>query len=189
MNPTYFTYITGVAALLGLLLQIFNFFPKYSQVRNAISLVVFGIFLGSFLGVLDAGSIKLDISFDGYTLIMSLFVIVIIGSLLIAVVTKEYGKRTELYTIAGVAFFVFLILFGVGSLFRSIDSGTDLIEREKKRLTISEMLYLADVNEERRDFDRTIMHLKSIRGRLSQEDPRREAIEKRIKSIKLKQVQ
>ncbi|CAG9295951.1 hypothetical protein EV690_2880 [Celerinatantimonas diazotrophica] len=47
MNSLWFTYITGVASLLGFIVQVFDLFPKYGVARRSVFLVVSGVFLGS----------------------------------------------------------------------------------------------------------------------------------------------
>ena len=45
-----FIYITGIASLLGLVLQLKDVFPKYQNLRKNILLVVLGTFIGSLVG-------------------------------------------------------------------------------------------------------------------------------------------
>ena len=60
MEFTTFTYITGIATLLGFAIQIFDVFPSHSAVRSNILILVVGVFLGSVIGALDASEIKLE---------------------------------------------------------------------------------------------------------------------------------
>ena len=185
MNLSYFTYVTGIASLLGLLLQVFNIFQKYRKVRDSISLIVFGVFLGSFIKAFDSSSIKIDFPIDGYTIIVAIFVLVILSSLVTAFIIKDSDRRDGLFAVAGIAFFVFIFVLAAGS---GIKSRNLSIEEDKKRLNISEILLLADDNEKRTNYDRAITHLESVKNRLGIDDPRWKVIEERIKELKLKQV-
>lgn len=53
MKLGLFTYLTGIATLLGLFLQVKDVFPKHRETRKAVLLVVCGVFLGTFIGALQ----------------------------------------------------------------------------------------------------------------------------------------
>ena len=186
MNITHFTYAAGIASLLGLLLQVFNFFPKYSKIRNSISLIVFGVFLGSFIRAFDSSSIKVVFPIDGYSIIIAIFILVIISSLVTAFITKDSDTRGELFVVTFIAFFAFMFVLFMVVL---IKSESLPIDQEKNKLSISELLLLVDDSKKKTNYDRAIMHLKSVKSRLGSDDPRKKVIEEKIKVLKLKQVE
>ena len=167
-------------------MNVTNIFRKYKKVRDSISLIVFGVFLGSFIKAFDSSSIRLDFPIDGYTIIVAIFVLVILSSLVTGFTTNDVNRRGDLHVVAGIAFFVFIFVLMVGIAIRNENLS---IEQEKKKLNISEVILLADDNEKRTNYDRAIMHLESVKYRLGIDDPRRKVIEERIKELKLKQVE
>jgi len=104
MELSYFTYITGGASLVGLSLQIFDVFPNYAAYRKYISLFIAGIFVGTLLNTFNASHINFDIRISGFTLLITVFVITILGFLITGAKTKEPRKREELFGIGGVVF-------------------------------------------------------------------------------------
>jgi len=187
MEFTTFTYITGIATLLGFAIQIFDVFPSHSAVRSNILILVVGVFLGSVIGALDASEIKLEATVNGFNIIVVLVVSVIIVSLLIATMSYDPRKRGEMYWVAGLGTPLLLLLLFAGSLGR-IDHEADRIRNEKSRITISELLSLSELATNNKNYERALSHLSSVRSRLSLEDRRYDIILGKIELLKEQQV-
>lgn len=108
MNTDYFRYITGVASLAGFVLQIFNVFQRYKNIRNSISFFLLGVFVGSIISKFEPNTITFNIAIDGYMIIITLFIIVILTSLVLGLINRNKIRKKELFTISGVAFAFFL---------------------------------------------------------------------------------
>jgi drug/metabolite transporter (DMT)-like permease len=177
MEISYFAYITGIASFLGFILQIFDVFPRHAGLRKSVFLLVLGMFIGTLLNAINALNLEFNIKISGYTLLVSVFFLAIIGFLIAGALMRDPHRRQELFAIAGVGFAVFIVVLFIGFLMTgNLNSPTI----EKTRLTISELLELADSSENMGDFDRALMHLETVKSRLEQDDSRMEKIEKRI---------
>ena len=185
MELSYFTYIAGIASLLSFAIQVFNVFPKHAQFRKSIFLLILGIFLGTLLNTLNASHINFDVKISGFTLLVSLFAIAIICFLVAGAITKDSHSRGELFTIGGIGFFAFIPVLLFGSL---ISGNIETPAIEKQKLTVSELIELADSAEKKGNFDRAIMHLETINNRLEVNDYRKQKIEERITQTKSKQI-
>lgn len=186
MGISYFTYITGIASLLGLILQVFNIFPKYKKIRNSSFLIILGIFFGSFLRAFDASRIAFKIEINTFILFLIVFALTIICLLIGASLTKNPQKRVELFNVLGIAFFSFMLVLSFGSIIMMAEESP---RSEISRLTVPEFITLAKEAEQKGDYERAIMHLEYVKSRLDSDDPRIERIEEKIKEAKLKQLE
>jgi hypothetical protein len=59
---------------------------------------------------------------------------------------------------------------------------------ETSRLTVNELISLADSAETKKDYDREIMHLETVKSRFPSDDPRIKNINERILEAKTLQV-
>lgn len=159
MNTDYFIYITGVAALAGFVLQIFNVFQGYKNIRNSISFILLGVFVGSIISKFEPNTIKFNIAIDGYMIIVTLFIIVILTSLVVGLINRNKIRKKELFTVSGIALTVFLIILFAGSL-----PVPEKHELEMRNLSIEELIYVADKNEKKHNLERAIIHLEMIQG-------------------------
>ena len=185
MGFSYFTYIAGIASLLGFALQVFDVFPKHAGFRKTLFLLILGIFLGTLLNTFNASNINFEVKITGFTLLVALFAFTIIGFLIAGAMTKEAERREELFAIGGIGFFAFIIVLLFGSL---ISGNVESPAIEKQKLTVSELIKLADTAEDKGDYDRAIMHLETIEQRLEPNDPRKQKLEERIDQTKDKQI-
>ncbi len=60
MNFGTFAFITGIASLLVLVLQLKDAFPEHREVRKTVFLIVLGVFIGTIISAFQHVSIKLD---------------------------------------------------------------------------------------------------------------------------------
>ena len=185
MGINYFAYITGIASLLGFILQIFDVFPKHAEFRKSAFLFIFGVFIGSFIKALDASQIKVDFSLSGYSVLVGVFILVIVGFLIAAAYMSDSSRRKELFGVSGIGFFVLMIILFAGTLMNRSCTSPEI---EKSRLTINELILLVDSAEQRKDFDRAIMHLETIKNQLEANDQRNKSIDERIASDKTLQI-
>ncbi|MGH7231865.1 MAG: hypothetical protein ACREJU_10980, partial [Nitrospiraceae bacterium] len=147
-----FTYITGIAGLLGLLLQLKDAFPEHRELRKTVVLLVIGVFVGSL--VASVRSVKIDFggSISPFTALIAVFVAVLVTVAISATFTQDASRRNDLFgfTAAGTLALFILLLFGVTG---SEDSRA---ERQRRQLTIEELLELSNVHVSRNNFERAI---------------------------------
>jgi len=177
-----FTLITGLASLIGFAIQVFDLFPKIGRVRQTVSLLLVGVFIGSFLRAIDPSSVKLNFQFTGFAIIVALFATVIVGFLMAAAFSSDIAKRSEFYGVAGIGFLVFIIVLFFGGL---ISGSVDNPSMEKQRISISELNILADQAIQNKDFERALMHMHTIESRINGTDPRLKTIKEKIQRIQL----
>jgi hypothetical protein len=175
-----FTIVTGLASLFGFAVQVFDLFPKFGRARQVIFLLLVGVFIGSVLRAIEPSSVKLNIQFTGFTIIIALFAAVIIGFLMAAAFSTDVNKRGEFYGVASIGFIVFVFILFLGGLL----SGTlESPVVEKQRVTISELNTLAERALQNRDFERAIMHLHAIESRILGDSARLKLIQEKIRQI------
>jgi len=180
-----FTIITGLASLFGFAIQVFDLFPKFGRARQIVFLLLVGVFIGSLLRAIAPSSIKLNFQITGFIIVLALFAAVIIGFLIAAAFTSEINKRGEFYTVAGIGFGVFIVVLFLGSLVSgAIDSPTI----EKQKVTISELNILAERAIQNKDYERAVMHLRTIESRVSNDDVRLKLVKEKIKQIELQEL-
>lgn len=187
-----FTLITGLASLCGFAIQVFDLFPKLGRARQIIFLILVGVFIGSLLRAIDPSSVKLSLQVSGFTILVAIFLTIIIGFLIAAAFSNDVGKRSEFYSITGIGFLallVFMIFGGLASgLIESNVNEREKMTLEKERLTTSELNILAEQALQNKDFERAIMHLKTIESRLHLDDARIRLIQEKIKQIQLQEI-
>jgi len=178
------TWIFGGATLLGLLFQVLNVFSEYKSIRNGISLVVLGVFLGSLIGAINPNSISIALKVTWLpVLLISLGLVV-----LVCVFCAEFRKSQSndgligLAVAAGILFFFTLI-------FSPLISGpmSDSIHEEK--YSIEELTALKNFNVERKNYDRALKVLNRIKYAMPVNDSRRAKVDEEIKLIEAKQIE
>jgi hypothetical protein len=180
-----FTIITGLASLFGFVIQAFDLFPKFGRARQVVFLLLVGVFIGSLLRAIDPSSVKLNLQFTGFNILIVFFVIAVIGFLIVAASSSDINKRNEFYTVAGIGFGAFIVVLLFGSLFTGMISSTEM---EKQKVTISELNTLAERALQNRDFERAIMHLRTIESRVSRDDSRLKLVKEKIRQIELQEL-
>ena len=181
-----FTWITGIASLIGFGIQLLDLFPQHKDARQSILLFSAGLFLGSLLNAVEPASIKIQIRLTGFVLLISVLTAVWIGLLLIAAFTNDPNKRSMLFGACGFGLipYIFILLFG------SLFSGTvEPPKVEMQRITSSELLFLSEKAIEHKDFERAIAHLETMQSRIPPHDERSDNIEKKIQEIKQLEIQ
>lgn len=177
-----FTLLTGLASLFGFAIQAFDLFPKLGRSRQAVFLLLVGVFVGSLLRAIEPSSITLDLKISGFTTVIALFATVITSFLIAAAFTDDTTKRGEFYGVAGIGFFVFIIILGVGGMASGIGQNPAL---EKQRITTVELNALADHALQNKDYERALMHLRTIKERMQGDNDRTKIIKEKIRAIEL----
>ncbi|MCG8096881.1 MAG: hypothetical protein JAZ17_25200 [Candidatus Thiodiazotropha endolucinida] len=188
MDLTYFAYISGVASLLGFMLQVFDVFPTHADIRKSLFLLALGIFIGTIFNAMDASEIEVTFKASGYVILVSVLLLITIIALIAGAMMEDKERRGELFAVSGVSSFIFMLVLIFGYIFSSISSSVDSENVEKSRLTTNELLLLADSAMAQGDYEREIMHLETLKNRFYIEDIRRKKLEERIGQAKDKQI-
>ncbi|MGR5284769.1 hypothetical protein ACP3V5_05585 [Vibrio maritimus] len=187
VEVNYFSYITGIASLLGFIAQALDWFPTHKGLRKFVTALLLGAFLGSFSNILQQSSIVFDFTVSGFVLLLLMLGGILALLITVAILTQDSQRRTEIYVVSGILGFVFSMVLMIGGA-TQIDNSASAIQSEKNRLTISELIVLSELAAERSDFDRALMHLDMIKRRLDSNDSRVNELNTRIESIKDKQI-
>lgn len=180
-----FTYITGIAGLLGLALQLKDSFPEHREMRRTVVLLVIGVFIGSVVTSLKGAKVEFGASISPFQILVAVFVAVLSTVAIAGAFTREPTRRAELFAFSGIgtsALFLLLLFGGLGSL------EADRAERDRKQVTVEELIELSSLNALKGSYERAILFLDNARSRLPQKDERRIVLEERIREMKRKQV-
>jgi phosphoglycerol transferase MdoB-like AlkP superfamily enzyme len=148
----YIAFISGIATILGFVLQALDAFSKHSELRKTLTTFIAGIFIGSVLGTLKSSNIALSIKLDGYTILLGVFIIIIITLLFLSARTDDESRRAEVYVAAAVATIIFLFILVFGSL------------KPYQSLTESELVMLAHIEAEKGEYARAITILNKAKN-------------------------
>jgi hypothetical protein len=180
-----FTYITGIAGLLGLMLQLKDSFPLHREIRKTTVLLVLGVFLGSLITSLKGVRVDLNASIRPFEILVAIFVAVLGIVAIAGAFTKESNRRTELFAFSGIgtlALFMLLLFGGIGSL------EEDRAGRARRQVNVEELLELSTLHASRASYERAILFLEEAKSRLPRTDERQKILDERIKGLKGKQV-
>lgn len=181
-----FTWITGVTSLLSFGIQIFDLFPKFRETRKGLLIFSSGLFFGNLMNAIEPSSIKIQLHLTGFNLLVIAFTLGLLALLVTAIFTPDQYKRTELFYVCGAGLipYIFILFFG------SLISGTVTNPKvEQQKITSSELFVLSDRSIELKDYERSIMHLKTIQSRLDSRDERTKEIDKKINEIMQLEIQ
>jgi len=87
VDISYFSYITGIASLLGFTAQALDWFPKHKELRKFTTALLLGVFVGSLSTIFSYSHITFSVSITGFVLLL-----VVLG-------LKEKKKRGRIYLI------------------------------------------------------------------------------------------
>lgn len=180
-----FTLVTGIASLLGFVLQVFDVFPRFSKLRHSAFLLFLGVFLGGLIRTIDPSGIKLTLELGGFAVLVAFFGGGILLLLIIAAFTSDYRKRGEFLGASGVGFFAFILFLMFGGVMSGAAENPAI---EKQRLTVSELQDLTEKALRVEDSERAVMHLRTIEGRLQKDAGRRKIVQERIRTIEIEAV-
>jgi len=183
-----FIYVTGIASLLGVVLQLKDAFPKHRDLRKNLLLVIFGTFIGTLLGGIKIVQVSLSAPSNQQEVIILVIVVgllfVIIGLVAGSIFKKSDTRQKSLAEGAGNAAALFFICLIPILLFLSF-SRTSVPD---EMLGMDEAKLLVDAHEHNRNYDRVIVLLDSMKSKMRLDDPRLEAINNRLESLKKKQL-
>ena len=180
VNLDAFTYITGIAGLLGLVLQFKDSFPEHRDLRKNVVLLVIGVFVGSLVTTFKGVKIDIGPSITGYQGLIGVVVAVLVFVSVVAAFTKDGTRRAELFTFtaAGTGVLLLLLLGGAAASSKSTD----------ERTSLEELIYLSNYEVEHRSYERALMFLDEAKTRLAENDDRRKDLDNRESQIKKMQV-
>ena len=187
MNLSFdaFTYITGVASLLGLVLQFKDSFPDHRDTRKTIVVLVIGVFAGSTIASLKGVRVEFGGTIATTQIVMGIFISVLAIVAVAAAFTKDNQRRMEMFAFTGIGTFaLFILMFGTG--LGSLEESR--AEREKQQISLEELLTLSDLSASRANFERALFLLEEAKKRLPSRDERLKALEQRAIDVKAKQV-
>jgi hypothetical protein len=170
------TYLAGIASLLGLVLQLFDAFPEYREVRKTVFLIVLGTFVGTLLSTFQHVSFKIEFPLTGFNILIGISLLVISILAILACFTTEQTKRLEIFTAAGIGLLALMFVLFFGSLIIGATGS--------KNINQDELNYLVDKNIGKGDINRAIEILEMIKNRLERKDPRYEVIKNKISELK-----
>ncbi|OHB50106.1 MAG: hypothetical protein A2Y10_14265 [Planctomycetes bacterium GWF2_41_51] len=178
-----FTYITGIASLIGLVLQIKDVFPKYKNLRQSLLFLIIGMCFGTILGGIQLLQLNLflpEVQSTGEFL-KTILVCAAILMVFILVIAGIFTNGHEGYFV----FAVFLSFF----LIPIVSSMNTTKESEKiSNLNIGDLKLLEDHYEKNENYERCIIILEEMKSELSRNDPRKKVIIQKIDEIKMKQI-
>lgn len=180
-----FTYVTGIATLLGLILQLKDSFPEHRETRKTIFLLVIGVFAGSVIASLKGAKVEFGATVSSFEVIGAIFIVVLATAAIVATFTKETTRRYDLFHFliwGTIALFIFLFAGNVSG----IESNRD--DRNRKRVSIEELMELSELNASRGNYERALMFLEEVKNRLPSQDGRISQLDNRIQDIKQKQI-
>jgi len=185
MNIGLFTYIAGIATILGLFIQIKDVFPQHRETRKNVIFIILGLFIGTLIGSLQRINVTFSVPMSGLYLLVGAIIIVVFVVLISAVFTDDNEKRVQLFGVSGAgAGLLFIILFG-----HFVLQSPAATSRSVDKITNDELLLLADTNKGKGNFERSIYFLEEIKGDLNSADPRYEILEGKISGLKKLQIQ
>lgn len=178
-------YISLVATLLGLVLQFKDVFPEHREARKAILLVVFGIFLGSIVSALRGVKVDFGPTLNSSDIVKVAFTSLVVILAVIGAFTSESQRRMELLLAALICSGVVVLLLAGTAMVSSQD---DLDKRHRQRISLDELLMLADASISKENYDRGLMFLQEAKGRISSVDERRKYLEQRETEVRAMQM-
>jgi hypothetical protein len=174
--------ISGIAGILGLLLQLTDSFPKHREVRQAAVLLILGFFAGSLAAAATGARIQIEGGIAPSHLLIAALLTISSLLLIAALFTENEGRRSELYGASAVAAGIMCaVFFLVASAWALSGSGYQAI-------TLDEYLALSALSESRGDYDRAIQMTERADSRLEFDDPRKEQLKQRSERLKSLQV-
>lgn len=185
MDVGIFTYITGIATLLGLLIQLTDIFPHHREARKSLVLIVVGLFAGTLIGTFQKISVTLAFPLTGLYVLVGAIIAVVFVLLIAATLTSDKEKRNQLFRASGVGtLLLFLILFG--QLMLTSPAATS---RSFDRISNDELLTLSKSSEEKGNIERSIYLLDIVLKGVSSNDPRHRILQERIADLKNRQIE
>jgi hypothetical protein len=178
---TYLTYITGIATLLGFVLQLKDTFPQHREARKGILYICFGIFIGSIFGAINSIDIQLNSNYGIVSVVLVGILVILALALIIMTFTAfnslDLNQRGDLFGAVGFGVFIFFLILA------ALAFSTGGIDK-KSNYSASEKMAMAKHNLESKNYERAIELYKSSIVYFQLSDPRRKKVELIIKKAK-----
>ncbi|WP_211474923.1 hypothetical protein [Collimonas humicola] len=179
------TYISGIASVLGIMLQFKDSFPEHRETRKAVFMLVLGIFVGSIIGGLRGVKVDFGVAITSSQIVLWVLVFVTAGIAIVGAFVKDQTRRGELFIMSAVGIVATFILLAFGGMSGIEDSR---IERQRKQLTVEEILELSTNATARGNYERALTFIEDAKSRLLLNDERLKILDDRIRDIKNQQV-
>ena len=101
MDIGLFTYITGIATLLGVVLQFRDVFPEHRELRKAVVLVIIGVFVGTVLGALQRVNVTVAAPLTWFPVLVAALLLILFIIIVSALFAQEKERRKALYITFG----------------------------------------------------------------------------------------
>jgi hypothetical protein len=183
LNLDIFTYITGIASLVGLFLQFKDSFAEHRETRKVIVVGSIGVFLGTLISSLRETKIEFSTAITPLIVLLIICALILFVVSLVAVFTKDHNIRMVLGPFPTLGFPVLFAILGISNM-----STPDNPERELQKVTIEELIALSTLNESHANYDRAIRYLKDAARRLDNADKRKGLINSKIQDVEAKQI-
>src|SRR3990172_7714181 len=148
-----FTIITGIAGLLGLLLQFKDAFPEHRETRKAIVLLLLGVFVGSMVATLLNSQFSVTVPLSPFGLLIAGFGGVLAVLSIAAILSSDLNKRSQLLGASGVGLIAFLFVLLFGAMFTSVETDSPTT-RALRKMTLDEFLEMSAIHAGRGNYDR-----------------------------------
>jgi hypothetical protein len=165
---------------LGLVLQFKDSFPEHRDLRKNVVLLVIGVFVGSVITSFKGVKADFGGSITPYQSLIGVVLAVLVFVCVVAVFTKDNGRRGDLFVFSAFGTGVLLLLLIGGAMAAS--------KSADERASLEELLYLVNYEVEHRSYERALMFLEEAKSRLETTDDRRKDLDNREEQIKKMQV-
>lgn len=178
-----FTWITGLATLVGLGIQLLDLFPRAGRWRALAFAFLLGVFLGSILRAFDSSQITIKIEVTKGTILLGIFGIVTLVFLSAAAFTRD-ARRGEFYIVSIIAGFCFVMTaIGVAA------SSSDHESPDFQQLSVSELNLLAERAIATEDLERAISRLQAMEYKVRYYDiEQAKVVDERIQDLRRKEM-
>lgn len=180
--------ISGIASLIGLVLQFKDAFPEHRDIRRTTVVLLLGVFFGTLLASLFSFKATSPVPVTTVGITIGVFLIIVCFLVVFACFATDAIKRNELFTgacLSGIAVLVIL-------LFQALS------QRPVNNCNLTQFFYddeifkMADEQASRGNFQRAIDLLASTLPTklplINERDPRTEVIEKKIGDMRSRQL-
>jgi len=181
----WFTFLSAIASVLSLILQLKDVFPAHRDTRKKLSILVLGCFIGSIFGVLQKVDFTISMSYNPLALLILIILIAVLLFLLVTAAIgifskepKRRGEAKELLFVGFIAAILFVFPFG-GMALHGLWTSSSMND-----LTDAELVKMSNMCFENKNLERSLEFLERLNRRLTEDDPRKEMLQKRINKIK-----
>lgn len=178
------TLISGIASLIGLVLQFKDAFPEHRETRKTVVVLLLGVFFGCIITSLFSLKSSLPAEISPLTISIGVFLVIICLLVTVACFATDSSKRNDLFTVACLAGVVVLIL-----LFFESQKNRPVQECDLKHFLYEDEIFkLADDQASKGNYERAIVFLQQTLPSVSIKDPRTAIIMKRIQELRARQL-